>query len=156
MARGARDATKAPSRMPEILDAAAKIFHERGYAASSIQEVADAVGILKGSLYHYINSKEDLLFGIMQDVLDDLAPHFDRWRSLQGTYLKRISIFVEEYTEHIIRNRVKVRVFFDDMGALSPQHRTVINKSKDRYDELLRSLITSGQAEGSVASDIDA
>lgn len=141
--------------MPEILDAAAKVFHERGYEASSVQEVADAVGILKGSLYHYIDTKEDLLFGILEGVLDDLAPHFDRWRSLEGTYLSRTTTFIEEYTEHIIRNRVKVSVFFADFGALSPKHRAIINVSKDRYDEFLRDLISKGQSEGSIAPDVN-
>ena len=43
-------------------------FHEKGYEATSIQDIADAVGILKGSLYYYITSKEDLLFEILEDV----------------------------------------------------------------------------------------
>ena len=61
----------APSRSPreqQILDAAAVVFYEKGYAAASIQDVADAVGILKGSLYYYIDSKEDLLFEILRDA----------------------------------------------------------------------------------------
>jgi AcrR family transcriptional regulator len=141
--------------MPEILDAAAKVFYQKGYEASSIQEIADSVGMLKGSLYHYMNTKEDLLFGVMQEVLDDLIPQFDRWRSLKGTYLSRILMFVEEYVVHIIRNRVKVGVFFADFEALSPPRRAVIIRSKDLYDEFLRALIISGQKEGSVAADID-
>jgi TetR/AcrR family transcriptional regulator, cholesterol catabolism regulator len=154
--RTARPPTKVPSRMPEILDAAAKVFRSKGYDAASVQEIADAVGILKGSLYHYIDTKEDLLYGVVQGVLDDLLPQLDRWRSLDGTYLNRISEFLREYVEHIIRNRVKVGVFFADFESLSPSRQKVINRSKDRYDEFLREMIVNGQSEGTVSPAVDA
>ena len=54
------------NREHEVVEAAVKVFYEKGYAASTIQDVADVVGVLKGSLYHYISSKEDLLFRILQ------------------------------------------------------------------------------------------
>ncbi|WP_235490550.1 helix-turn-helix domain-containing protein, partial [Frankia sp. AvcI1] len=56
------------NREAEILQAALEIFARKGYAAASIQDVADAVGVLKGSLYHYIDSKEDLLFQIFDNA----------------------------------------------------------------------------------------
>src|SRR5215204_3461616 len=55
-------------REREIYEAAIATFHRRGYADTSVEEIAEAVGILKGSLYHYIDSKEDLLFGILREV----------------------------------------------------------------------------------------
>ena len=61
--------TTAPSaRYLEILDAAADLFFHKGFGATTTQDVADAVGLLKGSLYHHIGSKEDLLVGIIDDV----------------------------------------------------------------------------------------
>src|SRR4051794_21445297 len=65
-------ARKSPSesvrrnRSDEILPAAIKVFSEKGYAAASLQDLASAVGLLKGSLYHYIDSKEAVLFEIFQ------------------------------------------------------------------------------------------
>jgi TetR/AcrR family transcriptional regulator, cholesterol catabolism regulator len=44
-------------RDQEVIDAAAKVFYERGFADASVQDVADELGILKGSLYHYIETK---------------------------------------------------------------------------------------------------
>jgi hypothetical protein len=44
-------------RRQELIDAAARIFHEKGYEAASIQDIADALGILKGSIYYYIDSR---------------------------------------------------------------------------------------------------
>jgi AcrR family transcriptional regulator len=69
-----------------IIEAAARVFQTKGYHAASVQDVADAVGILKGSLYHHIESKEELLYLIVKEprarlyravaeiVADDAAP----------------------------------------------------------------------------------
>jgi DNA-binding transcriptional regulator YbjK len=66
MASNPRVPTARRNRSDEILQAAIEIFHQKGYAAASIQDVADTVGVLKGSLYHYIDSKEDLLARIFE------------------------------------------------------------------------------------------
>ena len=56
-----KKASKPPRRrQQEVIEAAARVFHEKGYESTSIQDIAEAVGILKGSLYYYIRSKEDL------------------------------------------------------------------------------------------------
>jgi len=56
----------------EIIAAAAKVFQTKGYHAATVQDIADAVGILKGSLYHYIKMKEDLLFWLLEAVHGDV------------------------------------------------------------------------------------
>ena len=54
-----------PARWQEIVDAAGFVFDEKGYAAARIEDISGRVGLLKGSLYYYIDSKEDLLFAIV-------------------------------------------------------------------------------------------
>jgi len=63
--RNGRDST----REGEILTAAARIFREKGYHGTSVQDIAEAVGLLKGSLYHYIRSKEQLLARLFEGSL---------------------------------------------------------------------------------------
>ena len=55
------------NRGQDVIEAAIRVFHKKGYASASIQDVAAEVGVLKGSLYHYIDSKEDLLARIFED-----------------------------------------------------------------------------------------
>src|SRR4051795_7441902 len=59
-------------RDEEVLDAAARVFARRGYSDASVQDVADELGILKGSLYHYIATKEDLLYWLLEGVHADV------------------------------------------------------------------------------------
>ena len=55
------------NRLELIIEAAARMFDAKGYSATSTQDIANEVGLLKGSIYYYINSKEDLLFRIIEE-----------------------------------------------------------------------------------------
>ena len=75
---GENGGTRTPKRRDrEVIDAAAKVFYRRGYADASVQDIADELGILKGSLYHYIDTKEDLLFRLLSETHDDVHAILD-------------------------------------------------------------------------------
>src|SRR5215217_3230815 len=93
--------SRAPRRRQnEILEAAAQVFHEKGYESTSIQDIADAVGILKGSLYYYITSKEDLLYEILQDVHQAGIKNLELIDAVDGTALEKIRAFVVVHFAH--------------------------------------------------------
>ena len=142
-------------RRQEIIDAAAAIFKEKGYAATSIQDVADAVDILKGSLYYYIKSKDDLLFEVVQEVHEGGLKNLEEGKRVTGSALEQIRKFVERHMTYNARNLVKMTVFFHDFRSLSPERRAVIVEERDLYDQHLRSLLSSGRDEGSVRDDVD-
>lgn len=142
-------------RRREIIDAAAAVFQEKGYAAASIQDVADAVDILKGSLYYYIDSKDDLLFEVINEVHQGGLENLERGKDVGGSALERIREFVIRHMTYNARNLQKMTVFFHDFRALSPARRAVIVEERDLYDQHLRGLIASGREEGSVRRDVD-
>ena len=142
-------------RLREIYDAAARIFHEKGYQATSIQDVADAVGILKGSLYYYINSKQDLLFRIIDEVHRESLRSLAEWQSIDGDALVKLRAFVEGHLTSNVRNLVKIGVFFHDFRSLDGEHRERIVKERDLYDSFLRDLLVQGQKEGVVDDRVD-
>src|SRR3954451_24999994 len=65
-------AERASGVRPDIIEAATKIFSERGYHAASMSDIAEAVGFRKASLYHHVRKKEDLLFAIHESLVDEL------------------------------------------------------------------------------------
>src|SRR5438132_6755602 len=65
-------------RGEEVYRAALRLFREKGYHATSMQEIADAVGLYKGSLYHYIGGKEDLLVQVFRRTLGGLVEAVER------------------------------------------------------------------------------
>ena len=141
--------SRAPRRrQQEILEAAARVFHEKGYESTSIQDIADSVGILKGSLYYYITSKEDLLFEIIQGVHEEALKNLDRTAAVEGDALQKIRAFVVVHFTHNAHNLVKMAVFFQDFRSLNGERRQLIVEERDLYDSFLRDLIRPGPGRG--------
>src|SRR5579875_3080078 len=58
--------------LDDIVAAAAKVFRTKGYHAATVQDIADEVGILKGSLYHHLDSKEELLYLVVKEPITQM------------------------------------------------------------------------------------
>ncbi len=142
-------------RQTEVLEAAARVFHEKGYESTSIQDIAEAVGILKGSLYYYIRSKEDLLYEILQAVHEDAFANIRLVEELDGDPLQRIRLFVTSHLVFNAENLTKMGVFFHDFRSLSEERRGVIVEARDKYDDMLRRLVREGQEQQIVCPEID-
>lgn len=69
--------TQAVDRRDVILERAADLFARQGVAATTVREIADAVGILSGSLYHHFASKDDIVDAIVGSFMDDLVSRYD-------------------------------------------------------------------------------
>ena len=76
-----------------MIEAAVRVFHKKGYASASIQDVADEVGVLKGSLYHYIDSKEDLLARIFEESARQSWRCWRRASALDAPPVDRLRFF---------------------------------------------------------------
>src|SRR3954470_12301411 len=85
LARAQTASKAATSREDEILAAAARIFREKGYHAASVRDIAESVGLLKGSLYHYIRSKEELLARLFDGALEGTVRELDLIASRDAT-----------------------------------------------------------------------
>jgi AcrR family transcriptional regulator len=142
-------------RKQEIIDTAAEIFKRKGYEATSIQDVADAVDILKGSLYYYIKSKDDLLYEVIQEVHTRGLENLEVSQQVGEDALERLHAFVYRHIVFNANDLSKMTVFFHDFRSLSPDRRAEIVEERDRYDTYLRSLIEEGQNEGVFRKELD-
>jgi AcrR family transcriptional regulator len=145
---------KASVRKQQILDAALVLFHERGYDATSTQDIADAVGLLKGSLYYHIPSKESVLFEIVRRAHEDLLALTDEALTLDAPPLERLRHLIARHCEYVAANTHAVTVFFTEYRALDQPHRKVIVAERDEYEQRIRDLIEQGQIEGEIAKDL--
>ena len=143
-------------RYQQILDVAAEIFYEKGYAATSIQDIATRAGLLKGSLYHYISSKEDLLLGVMGDFHDaiiEISDEIVAGTPDAGTALRRL---IEAHVAYNARHRIRGGVCYNEFRSLSHDNWQRILDIRDRYERTVRGVIVRAQKEGSVRADADA
>lgn len=141
-------------RQEELIQAAAAVFNESGYRGATIQQIADRIGLLKGSLYHYIDSKEDLLFEIISDIhakFDDLAGEaVSRASAREG-----LRHLLYGHCEILCLNHVAARAYVEDFRHLtSPRLEQVLGR-RDTYQRSARSMVVRGQEEGWVADDLD-
>jgi AcrR family transcriptional regulator len=156
--RGGSDAQRSRSkkREREIIDTAAEIFHRQGYADTSVQDVADAVGILKGSLYYYIDSKEDLLFQVLVEVHEDAQGIIDDVGGMDATPLEKLYEYVRRHIDYNTRNLSKIAVYYHDFGLLGPDRRKEIVKQRAMYEDFVVSVIQEAQERGEVDDTLDA
>jgi len=152
-----REATASPKkREQEIIDAAAEIFHRQGYSDTSVQNVADAVGILKGSLYYYIDSKDDLLYRVLLEVHDAAHTIIEEVAALDDlSPLEKLDLYVRRHVEYNIRHLTKVAVYYHDYKLLAPERRAEIRRQRRMYEDFVEELISEAQRRGEVASDLD-
>jgi len=136
-------------RMAEILASAANMFYQKGYHATTIEDVARDVGILKGSLYYYIDSKEDLLFELLLDVIEQGDQRLKQ--AIEGIQdpAEQLQRAVDAQIEHIIQNQVRVGLFlheFDNFHSGRWQRvRDVMRRYQRRFENILRAGQASGQ-----------
>jgi AcrR family transcriptional regulator len=149
-------AEKLPTaRRAEMVRAAARLFSERGYHGTSMQHLADALGLQRGSLYAHIGSKQELLF----DVVEEGANQFlERGRlaldmnALSGPRLRRLLVgHVETAIEHLDA----ATVFLNEWRYLPPDLRELIQQKRDSYEDMVREIIGDGVARGEFREDVN-
>lgn len=144
-------------RDAEVLDAAANIFYERGYASATVQDVADSLGMLKGSLYYYIDSKEDLLYRLMLEIHDGVDEVLADVEAQEGlSAIEYLELYVKRTVEYNARNLTKISVYYHDIEQLSDARRKEILARRRRHEDHLTKLIRQAQADGDANPDLDA
>ncbi len=145
---------KSLSRAPEVLNLAAKLFYEQGYDATSVQDIADALGIQKGSLYYYIDTKEDLLFAIVNEAHDASEENVRKARALETDLMTRIRRFLSDHVDILIGQQIKFGVYLRDFRSLNTKRRAQVARRRHEYSSYLQELIAEGQDTGLFAADL--
>ena len=155
MSQRAAGGPKRRNREVEVLAAAVDVFSQKGYSAASIQEVADRVGVLKGSLYYYIRSKEDLLARIVAEVHQQSTDILDEVLALDLSAVDRVRVYIERHVEWYLGNVSQVSVFFREWRHLTGERLDVVLEQHRGYDRAVRELITAAQTAGDVPAALD-
>jgi AcrR family transcriptional regulator len=128
-------------RFTEILDAAAQLFAVKGYGGTSIRDVADSVGLLSGSLYHHIRSKEGLFLDVHRRALEQAGDRIrlavDRqkkpWKRLEAACVALAQIMLD-------RNSLFLAIT-DDIARLPPVIRPELLRQRGRFESIFVDII---------------
>ncbi len=142
-----------PSRWPEVVAAAARVFRAKGYHAASLEDVADEVGMLKGSLYNYIASKEELLFSVVREPAEQLLERTRALVAAEGPATGKVVALARVHVGVLAENVVCAAVSVHEVAGMGRYPEWA---AMDReYVELVRAVLAAGVAEGTLRADLD-
>jgi AcrR family transcriptional regulator len=136
-----------------LTDVAFKLFAERGFDATSMDEVAKAAGITKASIYHHVSGKEALLARGLDRALSALFATLEESPARRGKSRERLEAIVARVAEVTMQMLPEVSVLFRVRGN-SKTERSAMERRR-RFDAIVSALIRRGQREGSIRKDID-
>ena len=143
------------NRLELIIEAAARMFDIKGYSATSTQDIANEVGLLKGSIYYYINSKEDLLFRIIEESHEGALRAIAKVSHLDVGSLAKSYALVKTHVKVFHDDRVKHSVFFKEFRSLSDDRKEIIRGTGHAYSLFLRSILEEGQQNGQIDQSLN-
>ncbi|WLP89216.1 TetR/AcrR family transcriptional regulator [Gordonia sp. NB41Y] len=144
------------SRREELLTTASRMFAEQGLRSTTVRDIADAAGILSGSLYHHFDSKESMVDEILRGYLDKL---FTRYQEIAASGLSAtdtLQQLVVASFESIDADRNAVAIYQDEAKRLASQERfAYLGERNTEFRDLWRTVLTRGVADGEFRSDLD-
>jgi len=143
------------STLERLLDAAATLFAQKGYAAASTREIAEILGIRKASLYYHVETKEDLLYNICKSSLQQI--HNDVTDALGNVKepRERIDILIRVHMTTLLRDLVANSVLFGEMRFLSGERLTEVIALRDSYEDVVRGVLSGARKAGVLRDDIN-
>lgn len=144
------------SQQERLIAVAAQMFHDQGYDATSLQEIAETLGLLKGSLYNYIGSKDDLLWEVILRQHRATMALVESCRAMDGTPTERLRAFACGYAPSLKNDRISVAVYQRELVRLSEARRQTILTEREDYVTFLRDLLEDGIASGDFRADLNA
>jgi AcrR family transcriptional regulator len=139
--RRTKESAAVDGRAAEVYRTAAQIILEKGYDATSVSDIAKALGITKAGLYHYIHGKTQLLFDIMQYGLDELERGVQQPAHLIEDAETRLRFMIDMHVR-------SVTILVDEARALTPAQNRKVRAKKRAYFDLLRSTLEELKKEG--------
>ena len=140
-------------RGEEVYSAALRLFRQKGYHATSMQDIAAAVGLYKGSLYHYIGSKEDLLVQVFERAMGGVLGDVERIvadGSLGPT--AQLRMVVEAHVQAVAENLDALTVYLHEFRALAGESLVRVRAQRERYRELVSAIVERGVGLGEFAT----
>ena len=132
----------------EILNTAAQIFSQKGYHGTSMQDIALSVNLQKGSLYHHVSSKQEILFELLNRGLDLLSSRVESAIDKQAQPDERLHKAICTYLGTLAEHQELASVLLFEYRSLEPEYLNRHIPRRDRFEKIWRDLIQEGVDEG--------
>jgi AcrR family transcriptional regulator len=141
--------------LDEIVSAAAKVFRTKGYHAATVRDIAEAVGILKGSLYHHFESKEALLYLVVKEPIAQMFRTIAEIADCDLTATEKLRRAILAHLEAFDRHHPHLFVYLRERESVKRRFREMIGYSPKDYERCWQQILREGVASGEFRRDLD-
>lgn len=141
-----------------VLQAAGTVLAARGYAGTTLKEVAEIAGTKAGSLYYYFSSREELIRELMQRGISETVEHVEVAVSAlpdSATSRDRLLAAVQAYVRHVLTESAIARASIRTLGQAPPEVEGPAIEMHREFGRFLHVLIQDAQADGYLAASLD-
>jgi len=131
-----------------ILKSAAKLFRKRSFAGTTVKDIAEDAGIQQGSLYYYISSKEDVLFEIINTILDKAISEFKHVLLLKLEPPQKLILSIKTHIGFVSEHQDEMAIAIETTEALSPERFKIVDNKRDLYVSIFEDIIKEGIEKG--------
>lgn len=150
-----RRATNQRRRAPQIIEAAARVFAERGYHGATTQDIADVLGIRQASLYYYFSSKEEALELVCTKGVEGFFDAAKTIASGPGSARERLTLLINSHLSPLLDHRDFVRVFQNERQYLPAESRKRVGRWSRGLERIFEDVISEGMANGEFRADLN-
>ena len=147
-AGGGRSPTRRDETMTRILAIATDLFAEKGFHATGVAELGRETGLGSGALYHYIGSKEELLFTILTSHIDQMVAAGQRVLHEGLTATEKLRALAREHMRLVAYRRRELMVVLRDLDSLTGERREEMLRRRDAAEEIWNEVVRTGQRDG--------
>jgi TetR/AcrR family transcriptional regulator, cholesterol catabolism regulator len=141
--------------LDDIVSAAAKVFRTKGYHAATVRDIADEVGILKGSLYHHFESKEALLYLVVKEPIAQMFQTMAAIAQADLTPTQKLRRAISAHLEAFDRHYPHLFVYLREREAVKRRFREMIGFSPKEYERHWQQILREGIKKGEFRPDLD-
>ena len=141
------------AKRDELVATAAALFHEKGYDSGTIVDLADAFGMRKSSIYHYVQSKEHLLHMVLERAIDLALTELEGYMSIEDP-VERLESIIRHQAKMVVGDISLFSVFFGDRPHLDPAFESSLRERERRYFSIVRSAVQAASEAGALG-DVD-
>ena len=146
----------ATGRREQLLAIAAQLFAEKGFRNTTVRDIADAAGILSGSLYHHFDSKESMVDELLDTFQQELFAEYDATAASDLTPLGKLESVIRSSFRAIDEHHSEVAIFQNDSTYLATFDRfAYLTERNERFERLWRGLLQQAVDSGELRDDLD-
>jgi TetR/AcrR family transcriptional regulator, cholesterol catabolism regulator len=149
-----KDQELVAQRRSEIVDVATRLFLERGFHKTSIRDIARACPFNLASLYMYVTSKEDILFLVAQQLIDEKARAMAAVEMLDDDPTESFRTALRSYCRIVHDYRPHIRLLYRELDVLSPERREIVMTSLSTVTDVFERIVRKGIDKG-VFADVE-